>query len=115
MSANTSTTTIMSASCGTPRTPSASRRSWRCKPPVIGTIYVQKWSQAMPHAQRHHQQGGQVTWTSSIGSCARKGQTLFEGRFQGRTRGAAIKFLKEQIARSGLNGTVFTITEIPWR
>lgn len=45
--------------------------------------------------------------------CEEKGETLFEGRFQGRTRGAAIKFLKEQIARPGLNGTVFTITEIP--
>ncbi len=45
--------------------------------------------------------------------CEEKGETLFEGRFQGRTRGAAIKFLKEQIGRTGLNGTVFTITEIP--
>jgi len=45
--------------------------------------------------------------------CEEKGETLFEGRFQGRTRGAAIKFLKEQISRPGLNGTVFTITEIP--
>jgi hypothetical protein len=45
--------------------------------------------------------------------CEEKGATLFEGRFQGRTRGAAIKFLKEQIGRPGLNGTVFTITEIP--
>ena len=45
--------------------------------------------------------------------CEEKGTTLFEGRFQGRTRGAAIKFLKEQIGRTKLNGTVFTITEIP--
>lgn len=45
--------------------------------------------------------------------CEEKGETLFEGRFQGRTRGAAIKFLKEQINKPGLNGTVFTITEIP--
>jgi hypothetical protein len=45
--------------------------------------------------------------------CEEKGEALFEGRFQGRTRGAAIKFLKEQIGRPGLNGTVFTITEIP--
>ena len=45
--------------------------------------------------------------------CEEKGVTLFEGRFQGRTRGGAIKFLKEQIGRPGLNGTVFTITEIP--
>ena len=29
--------------------------------------------------------------------CEEKGATLFEGRFQGRTRGEAIKFLKEQI------------------
>ena len=45
--------------------------------------------------------------------CEEKGATLFEGRFQGRTRGGAIKFLKGQIKRPGLNGTVFTITEIP--
>jgi len=45
--------------------------------------------------------------------CEEKGATLFEGRFQGRTRAAAIKFLKEQIGRQGLNGTVFTVTEIP--
>ena len=45
--------------------------------------------------------------------CEEKGETRFEGRFQGRTRGAAMKFLKEQIGRPGLNGTVFTITEIP--
>lgn len=45
--------------------------------------------------------------------CEEKGEALFEGRFQGRTRGAAIKFLKEQIGRPGLNGTVFTVTEIP--
>jgi hypothetical protein len=45
--------------------------------------------------------------------CEEKGETLFEGRFQGRTRGAAMKFLKEQIGRAGLGGTVFTITEIP--
>ena len=45
--------------------------------------------------------------------CEEKGETLFEGRFQGRTRGAALKFLKEQIGRQSLNGTVFTITEIP--
>lgn len=45
--------------------------------------------------------------------CEEKGETLFEGRFQGRTRRAAIKFLKEQIERPGLNGPVFTVTEIP--
>jgi len=45
--------------------------------------------------------------------CEEKGATLFEGRFQGRTRGGAINFLKDQIGRPGLNGTVFTITEIP--
>lgn len=45
--------------------------------------------------------------------CEEKDKTLFEGRFQGRTRGAALKFLKESIKRPSLNGTVFTITEIP--
>jgi hypothetical protein len=45
--------------------------------------------------------------------CEEKDSTLFEGRFQGRTRGAAMKFLKEQIGRPSLNGTVFTVTEIP--
>jgi hypothetical protein len=45
--------------------------------------------------------------------CEEKGSTLFEGRFQGRTRGAAMKFLKDQIGRPSLNGTVFTVTEIP--
>jgi hypothetical protein len=45
--------------------------------------------------------------------CEEKGETLFEGRFQGRTRGAAMKFLKDQIERPSLNGTVFTVTEIP--
>jgi hypothetical protein len=45
--------------------------------------------------------------------CEEKGETLFEGRFQGRTRGGAMKFLKERIGRPSLNGTVFTVTEIP--
>ena len=45
--------------------------------------------------------------------CEEKGSTLFEGKFQGRTRGAAIKFLKAQIGRQSLAGVVFTITEIP--
>ena len=45
--------------------------------------------------------------------CEDKDGTLFEGRHQARTRGAAIKFLKEQIDRRSLNGLVFTITEIP--
>lgn len=45
--------------------------------------------------------------------CEEKNVTLFEGKFQGRTRGAAIKFLKEQIGRENLIGTVFTITDIP--
>ncbi len=45
--------------------------------------------------------------------CEEKNETLFEGKFQGRTRGAAIKFLKEQIGRENLVGTVFTITDIP--
>lgn len=45
--------------------------------------------------------------------CEEKGATLFEGKFQGRTRGAAIKFLKAQIGRQSLAGVVFTVTEIP--
>ena len=45
--------------------------------------------------------------------CEEGDTTLFEGRHQGRTRGAALKFLKEQIGRKSLGGLVFTITEIP--
>ena len=45
--------------------------------------------------------------------CEENGMTLFEGRHQARTRGAALKFLKEQIGRRCLRGVVFTITEIP--
>ena len=45
--------------------------------------------------------------------CEDKDTTLFEGRYQGRTRGAALKFLKETLGRKSLNGLVFTITEIP--
>jgi hypothetical protein len=45
--------------------------------------------------------------------CEDKDMTLFEGRFQGRTRGAAIKFLKKSIERSSLKGLVFTISEVP--
>jgi hypothetical protein len=45
--------------------------------------------------------------------CEDKEATLFEGRYQGRTRGAALKFLKENLGRKSLNGLVFTITEIP--
>lgn len=45
--------------------------------------------------------------------CEDKETTLFEGRYQGRTRGAALKFLKETLGRKSLNGLVFTITEIP--
>lgn len=45
--------------------------------------------------------------------CEEQETTLFEGRHQGRTRGSALKFLKEQIGRKSLNGLVFTITEIP--
>ena len=45
--------------------------------------------------------------------CEDNDTTLFEGRYQGRTRGAALKFLKETLARKNLNGLVFTITEIP--
>ncbi len=45
--------------------------------------------------------------------CEEKETTLFEGRYQGRTRGGALKFLKQAIGRKTLNGLVFTITEIP--
>lgn len=45
--------------------------------------------------------------------CENMDATLFEGRFQGRTRGAAIKFLKTSLGRSSLKGLVFTISEIP--
>ena len=45
--------------------------------------------------------------------CEEGTTTLFEGRHQARTRGAALKFLKEQIGRRCLRGIVFTITEIP--
>lgn len=45
--------------------------------------------------------------------CEDKEATLFEGRHLGRTRGEALKFLKDQIGRRSLNGLVFTITEIP--
>ena len=45
--------------------------------------------------------------------CEEKENTLFEGRYQGRTRGGALKFLKQAIGRKTLNGLVFTITEIP--
>ena len=45
--------------------------------------------------------------------CEEGDVTLFEGRHQGRTRGAALKFLKNQINRTCLRGLVFTITEIP--
>lgn len=45
--------------------------------------------------------------------CEDRDATLFEGRYQGRTRGAALKFLKQSLGRKSLNGLVFTITEIP--
>jgi hypothetical protein len=45
--------------------------------------------------------------------CDDKETNVFEGRFQGRTRGEALKFLKQSIGRKTLNGLVFTITEIP--
>ena len=45
--------------------------------------------------------------------CEESDATLFEGRHQGRTRGSALKFLKDQIGRKSLSGVVFTITEIP--
>ena len=55
-----------------------------------------------------------TSWTNSITSYATtRTPTLFEGRYQGRTRGGALKFLKQSIGRKTLNGLVFTITEIP--
>jgi hypothetical protein len=42
-----------------------------------------------------------------------KDTNIFEGRFQGRTRGEALKFLKQSLGRKRLCGLVFTITEIP--
>ena len=45
--------------------------------------------------------------------CEENDRTLYEGRFLGRTRGAALKYLKEQLGRSNLIGLVFSITEIP--
>lgn len=45
--------------------------------------------------------------------CEESDKTLFEGRYLGRTRGAAIKHLKEQLGRASLTGLVFSITEIP--
>jgi hypothetical protein len=45
--------------------------------------------------------------------CQDKANTLFEGKFQGRTRGSALKFLKETLNRTTLTGLTYTITEIP--
>jgi hypothetical protein len=45
--------------------------------------------------------------------CEESDQTLYEGRFLGRTRGAALKHLKDQLGRASLTGLVFSITEIP--
>ena len=45
--------------------------------------------------------------------CDDKEANVFEGRYQGRTRGEALKFLKQTLDRKTLNGLVFTITEIP--
>ena len=45
--------------------------------------------------------------------CDDKDNNVFEGRYQGRTRGEALKFLKQSIGRKSLNGLVFTITENP--
>ena len=45
--------------------------------------------------------------------CDDKDINIFEGRFQGRTRGEALKFLKQSLGRPNLCGLVFTITEIP--
>jgi hypothetical protein len=46
-------------------------------------------------------------------ACDDKDATLFEGRYQGRTRGEALKFLKQSLGRKSFCGLVFTITEIP--
>ncbi len=45
--------------------------------------------------------------------CEEGDRTLFEGRFLGRTRSAALKHMKEQLGRSNLIGLVYSITEIP--
>jgi len=45
--------------------------------------------------------------------CEDKNSTLYEGRFQGRTRTAAIRFLKATLVVKSLKGLVFTVTEIP--
>jgi len=45
--------------------------------------------------------------------CEEGERTLYEGRYLGRTRGAALKHMKEQVGRSNLTGLVYTITEIP--
>jgi hypothetical protein len=45
--------------------------------------------------------------------CDDKESNVFEGRYQGRTRGEALKYLKQSLGRKTLNGLVFTITEIP--
>ena len=46
-------------------------------------------------------------------ACDDKDTNVFEGRYQGRTRGEALKFLKQSLGRKSLCGLVFTITEIP--
>lgn len=46
-------------------------------------------------------------------ACDDKDTNIFEGRYQGRTRGEALKFLKQSLGRKSLCGLVFTITEIP--
>lgn len=46
-------------------------------------------------------------------ACDDKDTNIFEGRYQGRTRGEALKFLKLSLGRKSLCGLVFTITEIP--
>lgn len=45
--------------------------------------------------------------------CEDRNSTIYEGRYQGRTRAAAIKYLKATLGRSSLKNLVFTITEIP--
>lgn len=45
--------------------------------------------------------------------CQDTEQTIYEGKYMGRTRGAALKHLKEQVGRPTLSGLTYTITEIP--
>lgn len=46
-------------------------------------------------------------------ACEEGDKALYEGRFLGRTRGSALKHLKDKLGRSNLIGLVFSVTEIP--